>query len=594
MSSIWGGKSYPGLGIPGWSEKSNINKSEYELNKDNKTIDSSENTNNAKVISGFDPSALERGAKALKEIDNSENSKDVLKIALETEKTKQRQAALRTAELESNNLVKKKQLLQNEYEQNRRMEHDRIEQQKNMKKHDAQLKAEYTKQKLQQQQRTNKEWLDQQKQLFEQQRALEKKTAREIESEKRRTIDYQHKKDIKRDTLRIKQETEGRIQEARENVDITERLSMVKLKEDRETRIKIRKEELDYYASFFLNLRDTLTSSERLPYLVGGISAMAFGIYGSKTLLEIFGKYVDSKIGKPLLVRETSRKGWRDYTPHRLWKKWAFPVYNIKNIMEGIILDPAIENRINFVVRGTKLIRENKGIFRHSLIYGPPGTGKTLFARSLAKNSGMHFAIISGGDFAPLGASAITELHRLFDWAENSGRGMILFIDEADAFLRKGRGEHNSMSENMRNALSAFLQRTGTESTKFMIVLATNIPEMLDQAVKDRIDEAINFSLPGLEERKRILQLYFRKWIKKEILEGKIVKNIKNTFDENDKVFDRLANATDGFSGRQLSKYMISVQTSLYAGGVNLELSQPLLEQILDTYVQSKNMGISL
>jgi len=204
----------------------------------------------------------------------------------------------------------------------------------------------------------------------------------------------------------------------------------------------------------------------------------------------------------------------------------------------------------------------------------------------LQKNSGMHFAIVSGGDFAPLGASAITELHKLFDWTENSGKEMILFIDEADAFLRKGRGDQHSMSENMRNALSAFLQRTGTETNKFMIVLATNIPNMLDQAVKDRIDEAINFPLPGVKERKRILKLYFRKMFVSEVE--------KTTFNETDQIFERLANSTDGFSGRQLSKYMVSVQTSLYAGGTNFKLSQSLLEQILDIHVQSKNMGITI
>ena len=74
------------------------------------------------------------------------------------------------------------------------------------------------------------------------------------------------------------------------------------------------------------------------------------------------------------------------------------------------------------------------------------------------------------------GNFCVTELHKLFDWAESSNKGMILFIDEADAFLRKGRGDQHAMSENMRNALSAFLFRTGTETDKFMIVLATNIP----------------------------------------------------------------------------------------------------------------------
>ena len=41
----------------------------------------------------------------------------------------------------------------------------------------------------------------------------------------------------------------------------------------------------------------------------------------------------------------------------------------------------------------------------------------------------------AGGDVGPLGRDAVTELHKLFDWASTSRRGVLLFIDEADAFL---------------------------------------------------------------------------------------------------------------------------------------------------------------
>lgn len=90
--------------------------------------------------------------------------------------------------------------------------------------------------------------------------------------------------------------------------------------------------------------------------------------------------------------------------------------------------------------------RKNGATFRNMMLYGPPGTGKTLFASRLAKQvstykiffasqparsrlifvplqSGLDYAILAGGDVAPLGSDAITELHKVFDWAEKSGRG---------------------------------------------------------------------------------------------------------------------------------------------------------------------------
>ena len=128
------------------------------------------------------------------------------------------------------------------------------------------------------------------------------------------------------------------------------------------------------------------------------------------------------------------------------------------------------------------------------MFYGPPGTGKTLFAKKLAMQSGLEYAVMVGSDIAPLGNNAVTELNKIFDWAQNQRNGMILFIDEADAFLRDRKG---GISEATRHSINSFLYRTGTPSEKLILVLATNAPETLDSAVHDRIDEVVSFDLPS-------------------------------------------------------------------------------------------------
>eukprot|EP01052_Picozoa_sp_SAG31_P022978 SAG31_NODE_1858_length_7061_cov_60.221201_8_plen_83_part_00 len=55
----------------------------------------------------------------------------------------------------------------------------------------------------------------------------------------------------------------------------------------------------------------------------------------------------------------------------------------------------------------TKNTKANKAPFRNVCFYGPPGTGKTLVARKLAKHSGLDYAIMSGGDVAPLGSDGV-------------------------------------------------------------------------------------------------------------------------------------------------------------------------------------------
>ena len=48
------------------------------------------------------------------------------------------------------------------------------------------------------------------------------------------------------------------------------------------------------------------------------------------------------------------------------------------------------------------------------------------------------------------------------------------------------------ISEDMRNALNAFLYRTGEQTDRFMVVYASNQPEQFDDAINDRIDEIVS------------------------------------------------------------------------------------------------------
>lgn len=96
--------------------------------------------------------------------------------------------------------------------------------------------------------------------------------------------------------------------------------------------------------------------------------------------------------------------------------------------------------------------------------------------------------------------------------------GLLLFIDEADAFLRKRSSE--TISEDLRSTLNAFLYRTGEQSNKCMLVLASNTPEQFDWAVNDRLDEMVEFNLPGVEERERLMRLYFDKFVLQPATQG--------------------------------------------------------------------------
>jgi len=149
-----------------------------------------------------------------------------------------------------------------------------------------------------------------------------------------------------------------------------------------------------------------------------------------------------------------------------------------------VILPEELKERVLGLALSARKAKDYDAPHRHVLLYGPPGTGKTMVAKKMAECVGMDYALMSGGDVGPLGADGVTQIHNLFRWAKMSKKGVLLFIDEAEAFLAS-RGK-NSMSESAHNALNALLYNTGGERKDFMLVLATNRAEDLDAAVLDR------------------------------------------------------------------------------------------------------------
>lgn len=167
---------------------------------------------------------------------------------------------------------------------------------------------------------------------------------------------------------------------------------------------------------------------------------------------------------------------------------------------------------------------------------------------------------------------------------------MVLFVDEADAFLRKRSTE--KISEDVRAMLNAFLYRTGTQSKKFMLIVASNQPEQFDWAINDRLDELVEFTLPGKNkfnalfyfsilgepERERILLQYFKEYIIDPASSGSRSQRLKvsTEFDWIEKM-KKLAKTTNGLSGRELSKLVFGWQASAYASEDGV-----LTEQIID------------
>ena len=505
--------------------------------------------------SGFDPTGLERAAKAAREIDASAHARlavDVIQARGATKRLEHgtRQAAyeMRAREYEMQSVGKEgaeaRQTLAAQTDHaNRQAEYaDQLERRRYAANLGAQRDARAA-------------------ELQRHEKSLERQ-----EDLRRRTLRYEAELREKTELKRAEAEATARARAERETHDLSLARMRAEAAERRETLLRSIGVSFETAGA---GLRAFLGDREQMARAVGIASALALGVYGARAAARVAGDHAAARLGRPSLVRETSRASPLDALRPAGWRRLLAPA-EAGGALDGVVLEPALEKRLGHVAAATKNTRANAAPFRHVLLHGPPGTGKTLFAKKLARASGLDYAILTGGDVAPLGRDAVTEIHRLFDWAATSRRGLLLFIDEADAFLRSRR---EATSEDLRNAFNAFLYRTGEPSRDVMLVYASNAAEDFDWAVNDRIDEMVRFSLPGRAERARMLRQYLDEYF--------------GAGDIADAKLDGAVAATEGFSGREINKLVVAWKAAASAGAGGA-LDDATRAEVLDAHVEQR------
>eukprot|EP01052_Picozoa_sp_SAG31_P004449 SAG31_NODE_184_length_20985_cov_28.867567_10_plen_599_part_00 len=553
---------------------------------------------------GFDPSGFERAAKALKEINRSPHADQALRLQIEQERTRQAEASKVQSQNEKQAWDSRQKYLEQETEEHKKradyadeLARKRTEKERDQRREDA---------KRQEAKRAA---------ANERIEAMRRQTEARVQAEKRATIAAEN--EAKMQSIRATElaKAEGAMRVERHNEDLTLRRLKLQAEQQRVTFIEVAQTSIagvsDRVAGFFSD-RDSMLK------VVGITSSLFLTFHTAKVSTRVVGNYVASRLGRPALVRETSRKSYLSLRD--IWKNFTQP--GLADGLGDIVLPPVQRNRISSIAEGAARATQFNLPHRHLLLYGPPGTGKTMFGKLLAKDSGMDFAILTGGDVSPLGKDAVTEMHKVFDWANRSRKGTVIFIDEAEAFLRAhlakhfakhlslfsplcaqasvrtaralganvlrlppmvGRRDRDVISEEMRAALNAFLYHTGTETDKFMLVLASNQPQLLDTAVLDRVDSKVLFDVPGPAERRTILDNYWASKVEAEQRTAGCIDIEKH--DEMPALLDQIATRTAGLSGRQLMQLMNSIKIEAVMRGATSPLGPHDLLQLTDDKV---------
>ncbi|CAN1359007.1 ATPase family AAA domain-containing protein 3 [Linum perenne] len=540
--------------------------------------------------SGFDPEPLERGAKAVKEFASSSHAKKVFEVLKKQEDSRQKELDAKATEFKAMQAQAETERQRVIYEEQKKLAEHRAQVKSQMAQYEDDLARKRMQADNEHQRARNQELVKLQEESSIRQEQARRATEEQIQAQRRQT--EREKAEIERETIRVRAmaEAEGRAHEAKLAEDVNRRILIDRANAEREKWVAAINTTFDHVGG---GLKAVLTDQNKLVVMVGGVTALAAGIYTTREGAKVMWSYVDRVLGQPSLIRESSRGKypWSGAFKRGLSSLSSGASKRTPSNGNGfgdVILHPSLQKRIQQLANATANTKSHQAPFRNMLFYGPPGTGKTMAARELARKSGLDYALMTGGDVAPLGSQAVTKIHQLFDWAKKSKRGLLLFIDEADAFLCERNKTY--MSEAQRSALNALLFRTGDQSKDIVLALATNRPGDLDSAVSDRVDEVLEFPLPGEDERFKLLKLYLDKyiaqagsgqsgnWVQK-LLQKQVQKiEMKDVTDE---VIREAAAKTVGFSGREIAKLMAGVQAAVY-GKRDCVLDPSLFREVVD------------
>ncbi|NXO71538.1 ATD3A protein, partial [Phainopepla nitens] len=470
------------------------------------------------------------------------HAKDALSLAQMQEQTLQLEQQTKLKEYEAAIEQLKNEQIRVQAEERRKTLSEETKQHQARAQYQDKLARQRYDEQMRQQQLANEENLRKQEESVQKQEAMRRATVE-------REMELRHKNEM----LRVEAEARARAKAERENADIIREQIRLRAAEHRQTVLESLRTAGMLFGEGF---RAFVTDWDKVTATVAGLTLLAVGVYSAKNATAVAGRYIEARLGKPSLVRETSRITVLEALKHPI-KVGKRLTSKAQDALEGVVLSPQLEARVRDIAIATRNTKKNKSLYRNILMYGPPGTGKTLFAKKLAVHSGMDYAIMTGGDVAPMGREGVTAMHKLFDWANTSRRGpqqlILLWLSSLQ----------EKISEDLRATLNAFLHRTGQHSNKFMLVLASNQPEQFDWAINDRIDEMVNFDLPRLEERERLVRMYFDQHVLKPATEGK--QRLKLAQFDYSKKCSEIARLTEGMSGREISQLAVAWQAAAYA-----------------------------
>lgn len=177
------------------------------------------------------------------------------------------------------------------------------------------------------------------------------------------------------------------------------------------------------------------------------------------------------------------------------------PATNLASLALSESLDTLIQTVVAQWIRldaFAPLKRHGIGPINRALFHGPPGNGKTIAAQVIASRLECPlYRVCSERLISKYLGDTTSDLGGVMDWIAAQGVCVVLW-DEVEAIFpsRSRSDDGSSANREVTSAMTVFWQRLDRWTAPTLFLLATNLIDRLDAALRSRIELQLEFGPP--------------------------------------------------------------------------------------------------
>ncbi|XP_053570619.1 vacuolar protein sorting-associated protein 4B [Bombina bombina] len=198
----------------------------------------------------------------------------------------------------------------------------------------------------------------------------------------------------------------------------------------------------------------------------------------------------------------------------------------------------ALKEAVILPIKFPHLFTGKRTPWRGILLFGPPGTGKSYLAKAVATeaNNSTFFSISSSDLVSKWLGESEKLVKNLFQLAREH-KPSIIFIDEVDSLCGSRSENESEAARRIKTEFLVQMQGVGVDNEGILVLGATNIPWVLDSAIRRRFEKRIYIPLPEEHARTDMFKLHLG--------------TTPNSVSEAD--YRELGKRTNGYSGADIS-----------------------------------------